>query len=624
MKRRFLPFAIALGLAALAVAIAPWTVSTSAMVARIDGQIQSAFGLDLDVKGRSTIAFLPVPRVKFENFTLRSAEGVPVVVGGLLRGELKVLPLLFGRLELAEVSIAYAKIDADIDAEGRSPWGETVSGLAGMVERGRFAGRTPVRRVAVSESHLTVRDARTGSAHRFDDIDLLLNWPSADGPLDVGGSLRWRGELVTVAVADLNPHALMAGRSSQISARLTGPGARLVLTAAARTGPEFRVAGHSNLEIKSVRDFARWSGADLPLAPMIDLLGLDGPFDATRDTVSWREVRLTIGPDVLEGALMARVEKGRLALNGTLATERLDLSPFVAPFAQSQTASGLWSGDDFSLDGQTRADLDLRVSATAARAGALRLEDLALSLLVKPGRIEASLGRSTLNKGAVRARLALLSTSQGLDFKTQGTFERIDIGGLMTDLGQGRWITGITHGQFALDGLGTSPSELVPTLHGRIALNVRAGELIGVGLMEALRRVERRPLSASMEWRNGRTPFDHLGLQLAVANGVALVNEGSLASPAVRGIVQGRVSLTDRFVSARALFEGTSAPTASPSASLPPALAFDLVGPWTDVAVVPDAKALIERSGAARSLLPDVRVNAADGEQTRQRESAAQ
>jgi AsmA protein len=105
---------------------------------------------------------------------------------------------------------------------------------------------------------------------------------------------------------------------------------------------------------------------------------------------------------------------------------------------------------------------------------------------------------------------------------------------------------------------------------------------------------------------------------------VALVNEGSLASPAVRGIVQGRVSLTDRFVSARALFEGTSAPTASPSASLPPALAFDLVGPWTDVAVVPDAKALIERSGAARSLLPDVRVNAADGEQTRQRESAAQ
>ena len=85
MKRRFLPFAIALGLAALAVAIAPWTVSTSAMVARIDGQIQSAFGLDLDVKGRSTIAFLPVPRVKFENFTLRSAEGVPVVVGRLGR-----------------------------------------------------------------------------------------------------------------------------------------------------------------------------------------------------------------------------------------------------------------------------------------------------------------------------------------------------------------------------------------------------------------------------------------------------------------------------------------------------------------------------------------------------------
>jgi AsmA protein len=624
MKRRFLPFAMALGLAALAVALAPWTVSTSAMVARIDDQIQDAFGLDLDVRGRSTIAFLPVPRVKFENFTLRSATGVTVVEGGLLRGELKVLPLLFGRLELAEVSIAYARIDADIDADGRSPWGATVAGLTGMIERGRFAGRAPVRQVVLSESNLTIRDARTRSVNRFDDINLLLNWPAADGPLDIGGSLRWRGEPVTVAVADINPHAMMAGRASQVSARLTGAGARLVVTATAKGGPEPQATGHSSLEIKSVRDFARWSGADLPLAPMIDLLGLDGSFEATRDALSWREVRLTLGPDILDGALMARLDKGRLALNGTLATERLDLSPFVAPFAHSQTASGPWSGDDFSLDGQTRADLDLRVSATAARAGALRLEDLALSLLVKPGRIEASLGRSTLNKGAVRARLALLSTPQGLDFRTQGTFERIDLGGLMADLGQGRWVTGTAQGQFALDGLGASPAELVPMLHGRLALNVRSGELIGVGLTEALRRVERRPLSASMEWRNGRTPFDQLGLQLAIANGVALVTEGHLASPVVRGVVQGRLSLTDRFVSARALFEGAAAPAASPSTTPPPALAFDLVGPWADVAVVPDAKALIERSGAARSLLPDVRVHANDGDPTRQRESAAQ
>ncbi|KAA2237755.1 AsmA family protein [Salinarimonas soli] len=622
MNRRFLPFVLALGLGALGIALAPWTVSTSAMVERIDGQIQDLFGLDLDVKGRSTIAFLPVPRVKFEDFSLKTLDGAPVIEGGLLRGELRVLPLLFGRLELAEVSITYSKIRVELDAEGASPWSKPIAGLKRMVERGRFVGRSPVERLVVNQSSLTARDARTGSTSTFDDINLLLSWPSADSAFDMGGTFRWRGELVTVAIADVNPHLLMAGRTSELSARVSGPGARLVLTGTARGGTDVRVTGQSSLEIKSARDFARWSGAELPLAPMVDLFGLEGAFDARRESVSWREVRVTLGPDTLDGALVARLDKGRLALNGTLAAERLDLTPFVAPLVQAQTASGPWSGDDLSLDAQTRADLDLRVSATAARAGALRLEDLALSVQVKAGRIEASLGRSTLNRGSVRARLALLSTPQGVDLKTQGTFERVDIAGLMSDIGQGRWMSGTAQGQFNLDGLGPSPAELVSSLHGRAAMNVRAGELIGIGVPEALRRVERRPLS--LDWRNGRTPFDQLGVQLAVANGVALVTEGTLSSPAVRGTIQGRLSMVDRMVAARALFEGVPAPAVAASASLPPALAFDLVGPWTDVAVVPDAKALIERSGAARSLLPEIRIHPDGHDAMRQRESAAQ
>ncbi len=617
MIRRLLPLMLVLGVTALAVAIAPWTVSTSALVARIDGQLD-AFGLDLEVRGRSTIALLPVPRVKLEEFTLTNAAGAAVVRGGVLRGELKTLPLLLGRLELAEVSLAEATIDAQGDTEGPHPWQGTIDLLRGAVESGRFAGRSQVRRVALTRSNVTLRDARDGGSVRLEDVNLVMGWASPDSPLDIGGSLRWRGEFVTLAVADLNPHAIAAGRSSPVSARLVGPGARLVVVGTAQGGGGLRVAGQSNLELKSARDFARWSDVGLPLAPSMDSLALDGSFELNGEAVSWRDVRLTLGADVLDGALMARVERGRLALNGTLAADRLDLSPFTAPLLQAQTASGPWSEEELHLEGQTRADLDLRLSANAARAGALRLEDVALSLLVRANRIEASLGRATLNRGTLRGRLALAAAPGGVDARTQATFERLDLAGLMGDLRAGRWLVGSAGGQIALEGVGGSPAEIVRALHGRAALTIRGGELVGFGVGDALRRMERRPLSASLDWRSGRTPFDQAVLQLNVANGAATVAESGLSGPSVRGTVQGRLALPERTLAVRALFETLPTPAGQPGA----ALAFDLAGPWSDVSIMPDARAVIERSGAARSLLPDLRVQT--GEPSRVRESAAQ
>ena len=57
------------------------------------------------------------------------------------------------------------------------------------------------------------------------------------------------------------------------------------------------------------------------------------------------------------------------------------------------------------------------------------------------------------------------------------------------------------------------------------------------------------------------------------------------------------MSLPDRSVALKATVEGSAAASASPSASL----VFDIYGPWSDIAIVPDARTLIQRSGAAAS-----------------------
>ncbi|HEX2725241.1 MAG TPA: hypothetical protein VHN20_05430, partial [Beijerinckiaceae bacterium] len=113
------------------------------------------------------------------------------------------------------------------------------------------------------------------------------------------------------------------------------------------------------------------------------------------------------------------------------------------------------------------------------------------------------------------------------------------------------------------------------------------------------RRIERRPLSAPLGWRGGRTPFDQIHLNVALAEGSAEITDGSISATNVRGTLQGRASLVDRLLAVKLNVEGAPGGAAQGGASV----VFDVNGPWDDVTVTPDVQALIQRSGAAQQLL---------------------
>src|SRR5207253_6713641 len=105
-------------------------------------QIRAVYGLDFTVKGRTTVALLPVPRLKFENVTLAGAGGLPLIEGGQLRGDLRLLPMLIGQVELSELSLNEPRIRIDIDPAGTSPWEPAIAR-----QRDRIASRQARRHV---------------------------------------------------------------------------------------------------------------------------------------------------------------------------------------------------------------------------------------------------------------------------------------------------------------------------------------------------------------------------------------------------------------------------------------------------------------------------------------------
>lgn len=595
MPRRAVLLIALICLALLGGAVAPWTVSSGAMITAIASQLRDGYGLDLTVHGRRTIAFLPVPRLKFEDVSVKTLDGTPIVDGGDLRGEFRIVPLLVGRLELTEVWLSRSRLTVAL-----APGGGTLAGpVARLREQALAPGRSDhVRRLILTDGEVAVQQGDARSLVR--GVNVVVNWPRTDGPVDASATFEWRGDLVSLQLRDLRPAAVAAQQSSPFAVRASAPQGTASASGEILAGADLRMAGRMEFQTRSVRGLSRWTGMPFPLAPVMEALAGEGEFTLARGVVAWPGIRLALGSDRLEGALAASLVGDRPVVSGTLAADRLDLTDFLGPLLQARTPAGGWTGDPINLDAATAADVDIRLSATDARVGSAKLDDMAAGILVRAGRIEASLGRAGLNRGIIKGRLALAALGGKTDLKLQTSFERVDVGTFLSDLGRNRWIGGLGQGTVQVEGVGGSAGELMRGLHGRIVAQIRQGELVGMGVGEALKRLERRPLSASQDWKGGRTPFDQASLVIAVNDGVGEVVEGGFLSSLNRGTLQGRISFGDRWVGLKCHVDAT-APAASPGFNA--GLVFDIGGSWDEIAVVPDVRALIQRSDAAQPLL---------------------
>jgi AsmA protein len=585
MSRRVVFLIALISLAILGAAAVPWNLTGTRLSATVARHLRANYGLNFTVEGESTFALLPTPRVKFEGMKLSFPNEALKAEGGTLRGELRLLSLLLGRIELSEIMLSETRITASEGALWSQDWQALLKDRLGAAH---------ARRLVVAASTLRWSDRKDAD---LDKVNVLINWAGSEEPLYAVGSASWRGETVAVEKASFHPISLASNQLSPISLTLTAPSGRVAVTGEIQLGEDPRLTGESLVEATSLRNFTRWSGLKLPFGSQIQALSIQGDVSMNRRRLSWPSVVVSLGDDKLEGTMAVRLDSERPLITGTLAAEGLNLSDFVRPLVQARLGSGGWSDEPIDLAAATGSDLDLRISATSARMRSLRMDNMAASVLVRPGRIEASIGRADLYQGTVKGRLALTTTGAVSEMKSQATFDGVDLAAFLGAVGEPRWITGLAQGQIVLEGTGQTPAELVRQTNGRANVTVGEGELVGIALDDALRRVEKRPLLASLNWRGGRTPFDQAHAQLAVNAGIGTVSEGRVTAPGMMMGLQGDISLRDRSLAMKAEVSlANQAPNAVPM------IAFDLSGNWDNVEVRPEARSLIERSGAAKPL----------------------
>jgi AsmA protein len=563
----------------------------------VKAEIRAVTGLDPVLGDDVSLSLFPSGSVRFHNVRLANeAAGEPVVTADELNARLRYFPLLAGHIEIADVTLVRPVIKVAFSAAGESNWSGLISSLARALQP--HSDRTAsFSEIGIQNGTVIVYDGGSDATERLEGVDFQVAWPSISRSFGANGHFSWHNEKVEASLTLSDFLAALTGERSGLKVRLASVPLTLAFDGAASDEPTLKIQGTLGVEASSLRDALRWIGNDkLPFGGF-GRFALRAQSDIGGRVAALSNVNVELDGNSAEGALTISADPHRL-VQGTLAADALDLTPYVSGIRLQARNERNWNQLPITLDGFNDLSLDLRLSAANIKISSARLGRTAVAATMRDGKINITVGESQAFGGLAKGNLGLANAAGGVAVTSHMQFADVDLDNCIGQVFGLHKIEGRGTLTVNLEGTGDSVLAVTHALNGAASLNAGSGALTGINIEQLLRRLERRPLSGSGDFRSGRTPFDQLAISLKVNQGVVSVDDMRIVGPSVRLTVSGQASLPTRDLDLKGVAALVSSTTTDEFV-----LPFVVQGPWDDPIMLPDAQSLIRRSGAAAPLL---------------------
>jgi AsmA protein len=579
---------------------AGYLISADTVRQQVIAEIRSVTGLEPVLRGKASVSLFPTGSVSFADVVFGDALQ-PALVAERLTARLRFFPLLIGRVEIADVSLDHPRIAIEFQQDGHSNW----SGLMEALTRSQTATQ---RIAAFSEMRIDggtvlIRDESRKINETLYGVEFSLAWPSISKSFGATGRFVWHDSPVDTSFTLADFPAALIGNRSGLKLRVSGTPMKAAFEGAISLKPTLKIEGNLAADAASLRNAMVWVGQKPLPGGGFGRFAIKAKTNVAGGTISLSNVNIELDGNSAEGVLTFAVD-GRQTLQGTLASDTLDLTPYVSTVRLLTANERAWNNGRITLDGLAGLDLDLRLSAGSVIVSTAKLGRTAIAANLRGSHLAITVGEAQAFGGVIKGSLGLANLSEGIDVKSQLQFTDVDLESCLGQLFGLHRLEGKGNITLTVDGGGDSVLAVTHTLNGTANLVGTNGALVGLNVEQLLRRLERRPLSGGGEFRSGRTPYDKLAVSLKVNQGTVSVEDVKVDGATVSLALAGSASIPARELD----LKGTAAlvAPARPGAT-PFELPFIVQGSWDDPIMLPDAEALIRRSGAAAPLLDAVR-----------------
>jgi AsmA protein len=595
---------IAAALAAVGIGILvmlPFLVSADAVREAVKAEIRAVTGLDPVLRGAASVSLFPTGSVSFDDVSLGdNRTGAPALTAERVVARLRFFPFLAGRIEIADVSLVRPTIAIVFNADRSSNWSGHIDTLAQNLKPspGRTASFSEIR---IEDGTVILRDQAYRVVETLSNVEFSLAWPAISKSFAATGRFAWHDEPIDATFSFTDFVAALHGDKSGLKVRLGGAPFKFAFDGYISYRPTLKMEGTLAADTASLRETLRWAGQQTPPGGGFGRFALKAQTNVVGGTIGLSGVNVELDGNSGEGVLTF---DGRQTLQGTLAAESLDLTPYVSTVRFLTGGERGWDMRPIELDGLEGIDVDLRLSAARVTVANARLGRTGVVANLRGGDLSVTVGESQAFGGVLKGTFGLARSPAGADFKAQLQFTNVDLEQCLGELFGIRKLEGKGNLGFAIESSGGSVFDLTKALNGTAGLTSRKGAIAGLNVEQLLRRIERRPLSGGGEFRTGKTPYESLTVNLKITQGVANVDDVRMEGPAVGLALTGSASIPARELDLRGTASLLSnANSAAPAFELP----FMVQGPWDDPIMLPDPQSRIQRSGAAAPLLDAIR-----------------
>ena len=593
----------AVGIGALV--ILPFLMSADAVREAVKAEIRAVTGLDPVLRGGTSVSLFPTGTVSFDDVTLGdNRTGAPALTAEHVVARLRFFPFLAGRIEIADVSLVRPTIAIIFNADHSSNWSGHIETLARNLKPGpdRPASFSEIR---IADGTIILRDEAYEIVETLANVEMALAWPSISRSFAATGRFAWHDEPIDATISLTDFVAALQGDRSGLKIRLASTPFKFGFDGYISHRPTLKMEGTLAADTASLRDALRWAGQQPPPGGGFGRFALKAQTNVVGGTIGLSGVNVELDGNAGEGVLTF---DGRQALQGTLAAEGLDLTPYISAVRLLTSGERGWDSKPIALDGLDGVHLDLRLSAARVNIANAKLGRTAVAANLRGGNLTVAVGESQAFGGVVRGTFGLAKSPAGADFRAQLQFSNVDLEQCLGDMFGIRRLEGKGNVSFAVDSSGRSVYDLTKGLNGTAGLTSRKGAIAGFNVEQLLKRIERRPLSGGGEFRTGKTPYETLTVNLKIVQGVANVEDVRMEGPSVGLALAGSASIPERELDLRGTASLLSISASGSNAAAPAfELPFMVQGPWDDPIILPDPESRIQRSGAAQPILDAVR-----------------
>ena len=435
----------------------------------ISRAVSEATGRELVIEGNLRTVWTWVhPRFRIERVTFANADWAHedfLFSADAVEAEVRLLPLLAGRVVVPEVHLEGAEVNLEVDGEGRKNW------ILGKEDEQKTDSRVHIERLTLDQAQLNYADAV-----RDVDIQADLNTDQSGVVFATTGTYQGlefsasghAGHVLSLRDED-NPFPIKA-EASVGKTRLALDGSITGLVGFKHVDTKVRLSGASMSDLYDIIHVA------LPQTPAYSTAGR---LVREGSVVRYENFTGKVGQSDIAGTLEIDTAGKRPFMKGELQSKVLDLGDLgVVVGTEEPSEKGVLPDSPFDPARWDSVDADVRIKAgTIRRPKQLPLQNLTARIQMKDRVLTLNPLEFGIAGGKLAGPIVLDGSKDTIRAELKMRIQKLQLAQLFPTLEQNKTSVGDIGGLVELSGSGNSVARMLGSANGKIGAYMDGGEI---------------------------------------------------------------------------------------------------------------------------------------------------